>query len=343
MLMRGNRNHLLIKCLAFAVVLSFCVGCSIIPKEEEALKPPLVKPVKQSYETVDVTRGTVLKQVKSVATFEPTNIAYHELKESGGRVMEVKVKSGDTVNKGDVLLQLEMEGLDLEVKYKRLALEKAKIELDQLKEAHDDQNLKIKLMELDIAQSEYDLTMRKLNGKQLIAEMDGQVIFVETMKPGDWVDPFHILVSVADVHQLRLSFQPVNDAEMREVLVGMKADVRFKGENYAAKVVQTPSSSPPTDNKELADRYAKTLYVELDKVPVTAEIGDAADVSLTTQQRDDTLFIPRSALRSYVGRNYVQILDGESRKEVDVEIGIKTATVVEVLQGVKEGQKIILQ
>ncbi|MNP32334.1 hypothetical protein D3C76_1255080 [compost metagenome] len=52
--------------------------------------------------------------------------------------------------------------------------------------------------------------------------------------------------------------------------------------------------------------------------------------------------IPRGALRSYGGRNYVQILDGQSRKEVDVEQGIVTQTDVEIRQGLKEGQKIII-
>lgn len=345
MLIKIKGNSWLIRIFAIVLggLLVLTSGCSLLPEEEEALRPPLVKPAKQSYETTDVKKATIIKQVKSVATFEPTDIAYHELKESGGKVAEVLVKSGDTVKKGDLLVQLEMEGLDLELKYKRLEVAKAEVELDKAKEVRDEKNMIVKLMELDIAKSEVELTQRKLRGKQLLAKMDGQVIFVEEMKPGDAVDPYHVLVSVADVHQLRLTFQPVNDADMKEVKVGMKADVDFNSKKYVAKVVQTPSSAPLTTNKELQERYAKTLYVELNKVPDTAQIGDVADVSIITQQKNDTLIIPRSALRSYMGRNYVQILDGESRKEVDVEVGIKTGTEVEILQGVKEGQKVILQ
>jgi hypothetical protein len=54
------------------------------------------------------------------------------------------------------------------------------------------------------------------------------------------------------------------------------------------------------------------------------------------------LIIPRSGLRTYLGRDYVQTLDGDSRKEVDVEKGIVSSTEVEIRKGLKEGQTIIL-
>jgi hypothetical protein len=43
-----------------------------------------------------------------------------------------------------------------------------------------------------------------------------------------------------------------------------------------------------------------------------------------------------------MGRDYVQVLEGESRKELDVEKGIVSSTEVEIRKGIKEGQKVIL-
>ncbi|MNI96739.1 hypothetical protein D3C73_1552570 [compost metagenome] len=54
------------------------------------------------------------------------------------------------------------------------------------------------------------------------------------------------------------------------------------------------------------------------------------------------LIIPKVGLRSYMGRDYVQVLEGESRKEIDVEKGIVSSTEVEIRKGLKEGQKVIL-
>jgi multidrug efflux pump subunit AcrA (membrane-fusion protein) len=43
-----------------------------------------------------------------------------------------------------------------------------------------------------------------------------------------------------------------------------------------------------------------------------------------------------------MGRNFVQVLEGDSRKEVDVQPGIKDETNVEIRKGLTEGQQVIL-
>ena len=63
---------------------------------------------------------------------------------------------------------------------------------------------------------------------------------------------------------------------------------------------------------------------------------------IVTKKKDNVLLLPARALRSFLGRNYVQILDGERISELDVEIGIKTITEVEIMNGLEEGQQIIL-
>ncbi|UUZ85167.1 hypothetical protein LJK88_17265 [Paenibacillus sp. P26] len=71
-------------------------------------------------------------------------------------------------------------------------------------------------------------------------------------------------------------------------------------------------------------------------------IGTQADIAIVTEHRENVLVIPRAGLRNYMGRDYVQVLEGESRKEVDVEKGIVSATEVEIRKGLSEKQQIIL-
>jgi multidrug efflux pump subunit AcrA (membrane-fusion protein) len=318
-------------------------GCSLLPKEEMPLKPPLVKPVKDNLETFAVKRGEIIRRIKGVGIFEPTNIKYHQFTESGGKIKEILVRSGDMVEKGDLLVQLEIEGLDIEMKYKQLDLERAKIGLQQAKKQNDPQQIKLKTMELDIAQTLYAKTLAKFNSKQLYAQMDGQVVFVDDLKPGSWVDPYRVLVNVADITEMRLAYQVISPVDIQDVLLGMEADIEFKGQKYTGKVVQTPQSAPLVDNQQLREKYGRTLYVTVDALPKEASFGSNADLNIVTQKRADTLIIPKRGLRTYFGRDYVQVLDGESRTEVDVEKGIVSATEVEILTGLKEGQIVILQ
>jgi multidrug efflux pump subunit AcrA (membrane-fusion protein) len=329
----------------FAVCLTVLLmsGCSLLPKEEEALAPPLVKPIKQNFTAVEVKVGSIEQAIRGVSFLEAYEVIYHQFKDNGGRIQEVFVKSGDAVKVGDPLIQLEVEGLDMDIKYKLLEVEKAKAGLEKARADRDESLMKIKMLELDIAQSNYNNTAAKLNSRTLKAEMDGVVTFVVSKKSPDYVDAFENLVIVADTSKLRLMMEKSDVNSLNGAEVGMNADATKDGKTYKAKVVQTPSSAPTTDDTSLRDRYSKAIYLELEELPEGAKMGNLLDVKIITKKKDDTLIIPTQALRTFMSRNYVQILDGERISEADVEIGIKTSTEVEILAGVEEGQQLILR
>lgn len=332
--------------LAFALTIS-CIsaavsGCSLLPAEEEALKPPLFKPLKENYETFEVKRGDIQKQVKGVATFESTKQEFYKFESGGGKLASINVKAGDMVKKGDLLVQLELEGIDLEIKQRQLDVEKVKVALDDAKGQQDVRQMKIKMLELDIAQIQLDNVLKKKAAKEMRATMDGQVIFTDDSKPGDYIDSDRKLIVIADTSQLRLSYSSESN-NLGDVTVGMSVEIEFDKNKYTGKVVQAPSSAPFTENRELMEKYSKTAYFTMDKIPDKAEIGKFADITIVTQKRTDTLKIPRRGLRAYLGRNYVQVLDGKSVREIDVEKGIESSTEVEITQGLKEGQQVILQ
>lgn len=341
MLIKVSKNWT--KILVVGLSLVVLSGCSLLPMQEEPLAPPLVKPVKQNYTTVEAEKGTIVSSVKGLAIFEPLNVVYHQFKDEGGKVKEVLVKAGDIVKKGDPLLQLEVEGLDVDIKYKLLDVEKAKLALEIAKQDRNEAQMKLKLLELDIAQIQYDRTRSKLQSRQLTAEMDGQVIFVADVKPPDFVEAYQVLVTVADVNDLRVAYESGGtNLELSNVTVGMKAEVKLEEKIYNAVVTQTPSSAPLSLDPRLKERYAKLLLMELEKMPENVDIGDFADITIVTKKKENVLLLPARALRSFLGRNYVQILDGERISELDVEIGIKTVTEVEIMNGLEEGQQIIL-
>ncbi|WEK53493.1 MAG: efflux RND transporter periplasmic adaptor subunit [Candidatus Cohnella colombiensis] len=318
-------------------------GCSLLPKEEESLKPPLVKPAQENYTTTEVVKGTIQKTVNGTATFESIHTEVVQFTGQGGRIDKILVKSGGKVKKGDVLVQLLFDGLDLQLKEQQLALERAKLNFQQNKFG-EEQALKIAALLLEIEQIKYDRLLENYNSKQLKAGMDGTVTFVESAKEGDYIDAYQTLVIIADTTQLQLALRVANAADLYEVEFGVAVDINYNSKKYVGTVVQTPSSSPETQNKELADKYSKTVYITIDTLPEDAVIGKLAAVKIITKQRDDILFIPKSGLRSYLGRNFVRVMEeGNKLREIDVEPGLTTPTEVEIISGVEEGQVIVLQ
>lgn len=325
---------------AFSVAAS---GCSLLPEEEASLAPPLVKPSEDSVQTAEATRGEIVKYVRGVGSFESTDIVYHALKEPGAVVEEMFVKSGDTVNKGDVLIQFQVGDLDLTVQEHELAVRYAEKSLREALTSGDEDMIEIRRIELNIAKTRLAKTQESLASKRMVAEVDGVIVFAEDLERNDKIDDGRTLVSIANPKKLRVVYEAINRSALAGVKPGMEAEILHNGQTFLGTVSQTPDSAPLTLNPQLSEMYSKTLYIDLSEVPEGVGMGDIAEIQIATARSDDAVKIPRGALRTYFGRTYVQVLDGESRKEIDVEIGIESQTEVEIVKGLEEGDTVILQ
>lgn len=330
---------------SFALLLGASLtGCSLLPAEEEALKPPLVKPAQENYRTVTVEKGTITQEIKGSGSLESTKTEIAQFTGQGGRIAKMLVASGAKVKKGDVLVQLNVDGLDIQLKEQQLSVARAKLALKQAKSGADDDAIQIAKLQMEIEDLKLARLMETFNSKQLVAGMDGQVTFVEDLEEGDFVEAYQTLVIISDPSKLRVALRVESGSEISGVDVGYPAFVSFGSQEVQGKVVQTPSSAPSTLNEQLKERYSKTLFIEVAKLPSDAAIGAFTDVKIILQQRDDILKIPRSGVRSFLGRTFVRTLeDGNKIREIDVETGIKGSTEMEITKGLEEGAIVVLQ
>lgn len=337
-----GKSNLRRACIA-VIVAAGLSGCSLIPSEDEPLKPPLVKPVKENYEIAEVKSGTVIKRVTGVATVESINMINHEFTGTTGRIQEVLVTKDKMVKKGDTLITLDAGDSAIVLKERERDYENARYNLDQTKLTQDETKMNIRIMELEIAKLRLNDARKAVEGKTMKAQMDGKVTFVDTAKPGDNVQANKVYVMISDPNSLRLAYTSGSSIDMLDVQVGVPVDVTIKGKKQTGIVVQSPSNAPASDVKATADKYAKTVYIDVPNPPAEMTLGATADINIVTRQKDNVLIIPARALSQYLGRNYVKVLEGDSIKEVDVEKGLETAEGIEIVKGLKEGQKLILQ
>ncbi|MDF2668039.1 MAG: transporter [Paenibacillus sp.] len=343
MLMKVN---LRIGMLITVGMLSLCISaCSLRPMEEEALKPPLIKPVKENFEVYEVKRGTLTKLVTGSASVVPSKMENLFFKESGARLQSMNVSLGAEIKVGDVVAQLETGDLDSRIRLQQLNLEKAKIALDQVKQDQlgNISAVRLKMIDVEAAQIQLDLLLQQLQRTKLVSGIAGIVTYLDPIKSGETVTSFKSIITVSDPNQVQLLYENGNSSELTGVNVGMDVKVKISSDKeVVGTMLQTPATAPFTDNKAQADKNAKTFIIGIDNLQQLAKIGSSLPIVIETERSENVLVIPRVGLRSYLGRDYVQILDGESRKEIDVEKGLQTGTEVEIRKGLKEGQKVII-
>jgi macrolide-specific efflux system membrane fusion protein len=319
-------------------------ACSLLPKEEEVLAPPLVEPAQIEYKTGVATVKRIAMQVNGVGNMVPSNQQNLFYSGSGGRIDQIHVKAGDQVKKGQALIELDTGNLDFMIEQAEIDLKKARLRLDQLQHQQSDK-YGIEMARLDIQSVENNLNQMKkqATNARLVAPMNGLITFVTDKERGDHIEAYEDLIQVADPTNLQLLYTASKANELVDVNVGMPVAVTVGGQDVKGEVVQTPGNVP-ADIKELnPELYKRSLIIRLSDIPEGVVAGNVANLIITLHEKENALTIPKNAFRSANGREYVQVLEDDTKREKDIKKGIVSVTEVEVLEGLIEGDKVILR
>lgn len=324
-----------------AMILSL-TGCYLFPKEEQVLAPPPIKSTKVTYDVIEPKMGDIEKAIRGVGYFVSISQFDLAFKYRGGHVKAVHVKPGDKVKQGDVLIELDTDNLETQIRQQELQLQKAQNSYDSLKaemEINGGGNkaqLENARIDLEMVRLQLDDLKQQLMKSKLVSPVSGIVDYIDPAKVGEYVDAYRTLVRIGDPTKMQLEYK---EDKISFFELGMKVDVEIAGKKFEGKVVMNPSNVP-----ENADR-SRTMVVriQIDKLPPEVAIGDSANIRLTLQKKQNVLVLPKNAVRTFNGRKYVPILEDGLKKERDVELGIENETEVEIVKGLKEGEKVIVR
>jgi len=158
--------------------------------------------------------------------------------------------------------------------------------------------------------------------------------------PGD-----SAVVTVADPNTLEISAELQSD-DMQELAEGMPATmvlVSRPGEIFEGAIRKLPypyGSGGGSDKVEEEDKTTR-MSVEGGILESGIELGDLMRVTVVLEEKPGVLWLPPQAVRTFEGRNFVVVQDGEAQRRVDVKLGIKSDDRVEILEGLKDGQVIV--
>ncbi|MDO8685956.1 MAG: HlyD family efflux transporter periplasmic adaptor subunit [Clostridiales bacterium] len=200
-------------------------------------------------------------------------------------------------------------------------------------------NRKIQQVDIDLIQQKYSSMKKAYESTLLKSPIDGVVTYVVRQSEGDMVNAFETIIQVSDPSQLLIDWQVSDSSKMMYIRNGIDVQVAMDKKEYKGKVVATPADFVLEEDRK---RYGDTVRIKVEGLPFTAEAGDTANISLVIEESKNTIVIPVNALRLEFGKQFVYILDGSSKRERVVEIGIRTPSEVEIINGLEVGQKVII-
>jgi multidrug efflux pump subunit AcrA (membrane-fusion protein) len=193
-----------------------------------------------------------------------------------------------------------------------------------------------------------ELTLERLQAQvaeaQIIAPMDGKVLSL-SVYAGRPVDAFNPAVIVVDPAAKEVSAN-LSTSDLENLIEDQPATVvlsAFPGETWTGAMRRLPypfGSGGGTQGLAGADDSAR---ISLDGDLNALELGDLARVTIVLEEKEDALWLPPAAIRTFQGRKFVIVQDADRQRRVDVTVGIESRDRVEILDGLEEGQTIVGQ
>ena len=290
-----------------------------------------------------VERGDRVQERKFAAAIEPWRAATLA-SEVSAQVERITVEIGDRVARGDVLVELDddlaqaaLAAAEARVaENRRLLAERRKL---AEREVAARTELEAARARLAISEAELDQARENLALHTVKAPFDGAVN-ARHVEVGDLARQGTRLLELVDTARLRVVFH-VSDSEIASF---------ERGQTVALWVNGRPG--PPLEPEvrflaEAAHPSTRLFRVEavLDAPPAGLRGGQQGSVVASIEIHDDSLFVPAAAVRLAGDSALVtRAGDGETGVELtEIEIGPEVDGMYPVLDGLAEGDRILIQ
>jgi HlyD family secretion protein len=134
----------------------------------------------------------------------------------------------------------------------------------------------------------------------------------------------------------------LHETVVDKVQVGMSATItteampQYRMEGNVASIATLPTFDRRTDL-----RYFPSV-VKLDQVPHGIKPGMTAQIEIVLARRDDVVVIPTEAIHTKDGRSICYVAREEGLEPRSLELGLGTHEFIEVVEGVREGERVVL-
>jgi membrane fusion protein (multidrug efflux system) len=291
-------------------------------------------------ETTVVATGVVADRFEAVGTIEAGE-AITVVSEIDATVTSLPFREGQPIEQGGVIAQLDDATALAEVERAEALREQSRVTHERVKALFDEraaapQDLDDAGAGLKVAEANVALARERLSKTRITAPFAG-LVGARRVSPGAYLRAGDAITDLASIREVKVTFSAPERylgslQRGRQVFVSTAA---FPGSPLQGRLdVVSPVLSSATRAAELIAR-----------VPTPGRQfrpGMSADISVVLCRRPNALTVPNEAVFSEGGQTFVYVVKADSSVErTALRLGTRQADIVEVLEGLADGARIV--
>lgn len=285
-----------------------------------------------------VKKGVITDEIMVTGTLLPDEEVDLSF-ETSGQVVEILFKEGAHVKKGQLLakvndkkLQADLRRLQVQLKLAndRVYRQRTLLQHDAVsQEAYEQVKTELATLEADI-----DIVKAQIELTELRAPFDG-VIGLRQISVGAYASPSTVVTKLTRFVPLKVEFA-VPERYARDIKQGTALDFTVDGflETFPAKVYA---------KEAVIDVATRTLTVRAlyDNKNGLLTPGRYASINLKKDEIKDAIAIPAEAVVPEMGKDKVFLYKSGKAQPVELRLGLRTESQVQVLKGLSVGDTLI--
>lgn len=276
---------------------------------------------------LDVSGSVVLNgreiKAKTTAKLEALKtVAF--ISDTSGTISELSKKTGDSVKAGEVIAIVVNDTLQDSIETKQASVDRQKTAVEQAQQRVDELTVKAPfdgVFSTDFANQRQNVLAR--------------------FPVGAAVEQGALFGGVASLDVMTLPIQ-VDELDLTSIKPGLKAEVSvdaIAGKKFTGEVLQVSTVGTTTNGVTYYD-----AVVGVENKEQVLKYGMTGTAEILVQDKQNVLTLPLEALRIQRGNATVTVKkpDGTLQENTPVKLGISSKTAVEVVEGLQEGDEVVV-
>ena len=265
--------------------------------------------------------------------------------ESSGKILEIKVKEGEQVEKGQVLAQLNTNMLNESIEELRISLDLAKTTFERQKNLWD-QKIGSEIQYLQAKSNKESMERRLSNLKAQLdmaiikAPVNG-IVDVIFQKKGEIASPQMPFAKVVNIDKVKI-YGDVAETYLTKIKKGNEVFI-----NFPALDMDTKAPIFAVGNFIDPNNRTFRIRVDLSNKKGLIKPNLLAVMKIKDYEAKDALVIPSILIKEDFRGNYTYIAEKEGKihraKKIYVEPGVSDNNMTEILSGLQTGNLLVTE